>query len=582
MAEIIEAIGADIDPVTMAVVMHGLEQVATQMDTAFISTGFSPVIAEGKDTAAGIYHPTKGDVIVQGEESMPIFITAMQDTVAGIIASGRNLEAGDVAVVNDPYRGGTHLMDVKMVRPYFYGGRKFGYLANTGHWPDIGGSSPGGFAVRATEMYQEGLRLRGSLIQKSGVLNDDVLNIILDNVRVSDERMGDIYAQLAALDVGDRALTVLLDRFGVPVVEACIRELRRRSELQVRDIIRSIPDGVYSFEDFMDNDGVVNKPIRIAVDLTVDGDTMVVDFGRSSPPNPGPINAPYAATVGAVHVALKHTFPEILINSGSFVPVQVVAGPTTCLNAQFPRPTSGCAAELSQRIIDVVLGALVQAVPDLVGASSASTVMNCAFGGYDDEQGPWVMYMFNGGGYGGYHGSDGLTYGASTVGTSRTYPMEVFEMKYPLRIREFRLNEDSAGHGRWRGGFGIVMEVELLRGTATVSILGDRALYAPKGALGGLSARCAHVEIVRADDSIETLPFGAKAERVALAAGDRVRLQTPGGGGYGDPRKREPHLVEEDVRRGYFDASTAREVYGIAVASANGEERYSFATPRER
>lgn len=559
-----------VDPTTLSVVMHALEQVATQMDTAFVTTAFSPIIAEGKDTASGIYDPLTGDVIVQGEEGMPVFIAAMQYTVAEVIRSGRKHDEGDVFIVNDPYKGGTHLMDVKLVAPFYYRGEHLAFLANSGHWPDIGGSAPGGFAVQATEMYQEGLRLTGVRLVHAGQVDPEVLELILSNIRVPNERLGDIRAQLASLDVGRRALTALLDRFSRDTVLACIPELRRRAERHVRSLIADIPDGVYSYEDLMDNDGVTDEPVRLAVDLTIHGDEMIADFSKSSPPRKGPINAPFNATECAVHIALKHTYPEIPVNAGSFVPVTVVAPDTTCLNAQFPRPTNGCAAELLQRVIEVVLGALGQAVPDDVGGASAATVMNTAVGGYDTENGPYVMYAFNGGGYGGYLGGDGLTYGASTVGTSKTYPMEVFEMRHPFRIREFSLHEESAGPGRWRGGYGAVMEMELLRGEAVVSIMGDRTKFPPKGARGGGSGKTSRVTIIRSDGSAEQLPMGAKVERLRLVAGDRIRLMTPGGGGYGSPLERDTAAIAEDLRRGYLRPETAEAQYGVRVTTVDG------------
>jgi N-methylhydantoinase B len=559
----------DIDPTTLAVVMHALEQVATQMDTAFVTTAFSPIIAEGKDTASGIYASANGDVIAQGELGMPVFIAAMQYTVAEVIRSGRRHEEGDVFIVNDPYRGGTHLMDVKFVTPFYYQGEHLFFLANSGHWPDIGGSAPGGFAVQATEMYQEGLRFTGVRLVRKGEIDPDMLEVILSNVRVPQERVGDIRAQLASLDVGRRALTALLDRFSKETVLRCIPELRRRAELHVRSLISEIPNGTYSYEDFMDNDGVEDVPVRLAVDLTVRGDQMSFDFSKSSPPRKGPINAPLNATECAVHIALKHTYPDIPVNAGSFVPVQVIAPKATCLNATFPRPTNGCAAELLQRVIEVALGALGQAVPDDVGAASAATVMNTAIGGYDEEIGPYVLYAFNGGGYGGYLGGDGLTYGASTVGTSKTYPMEVFELRHPFRIRQFALHEGSAGPGRWRGGFGAIMEMELLRGEAVVSIMGDRTKFPAGGARGGGSGACSKVEIIRGGGLLETLPMGAKVERLQLVAGDRIRLSTPGGGGYGSPLERDTDAIADDLRRGYFRPETVETQYGVRVTASD-------------
>ena len=245
-----------IDPVTLVVVQNGLQQVASEMDLTFERAAFSPVISEGFDRSDGIYDKDGGEVIAQGELGLPIFVGVMQFTTRAVIERGRDVAPGDIFLVNDPYCGGTHLMDVKMVKPFFYRGAHWAWLANTGHWPDTGGSVPGGFSTRATEVQQEGLRLPPVKLFRAGVMDDDILQIVLANIRVPEERIGDIKAQVAALTVGERRLTALLDRYGADTVTACIAELRRRSEHMMRAHIAKIPDGVYRGEAFVDSDGV--------------------------------------------------------------------------------------------------------------------------------------------------------------------------------------------------------------------------------------------------------------------------------------------------------------------------------------
>ncbi len=307
---------AHIDPVTLVVVQNGLQQIATEMDLTFERAAFSPVISEGFDRSDGIYAKDNGDVIAQGLLGLPIFVGVMQFTTRAVIEHVRDPKPGDIFLVNDPYAGGTHLMDVKMVKPYFYRGRHWAFLSNTGHWPDTGGSVPGGFSTRATEVQQEGLRLPPVRLFREGVMQDDILSIVLANIRVPEERIGDIKAQVAALTVGEKRLTALLDRYGEETVSACIAELRRRSEQMMRGHIAKIPDGVYTGEAFVDSDGVDPDPLAIRLTIRKEGTDLHFDFSDSSPPCRGPLNAVIATTRAAVYLAIKHIFPDVPINAG--------------------------------------------------------------------------------------------------------------------------------------------------------------------------------------------------------------------------------------------------------------------------
>src|SRR5262245_35980167 len=305
---------AHIDPVTLVVVQNGLQQIATEMDLTFERAAFSPVISEGFDRSDGIYAKDTGDVIAQGELGLPIFVGVMQFTTRAVIEHVREPRPGDIFIVNDPYCGGTHLMDVKMVKPYFYRGRPWAYLSNTGHWPDTGGAVPGGFSTRATEVQQEGLRLPPVKLFREGTMQEDILSIILANIRVPEERIGDIKAQVAALTVGEKRLTALLDRYGEPTVTACIAELRRRSEQMMRAHIAKIPDGAYAGQAFVDSDGVEPDPLAIRLRLRVDGTDLHFDFSESSPPCRGPLNSVIATTKAAVYLAVKPVLPDVPLN----------------------------------------------------------------------------------------------------------------------------------------------------------------------------------------------------------------------------------------------------------------------------
>jgi N-methylhydantoinase B len=556
-----------LNPVTLAVIQNGLRQIASEMDLVHEKTSFSPVISEAFDRSNGIYHPLTGEVIAQGEMGLPIFVGVMQFTTQAVIEKRKDLEPGDVILINDPYLGGTHLMDVKMVKPFYYKDRLWAYLSNTGHWPDTGGMVPGGFATKATEIQQEGLRIPPVKLYRRGELCTDIVDFVLNNIRVPEERIGDIKAQVGALTVGERRLTALLDRYGADVVEAAIAELKARSEQQMRAYIESVPDGTYSFSSFIDSDGIVDEPLEIALDLTVRGSEVHFDFSRSSPPCKGPLNGVWASTQSAVYVAMKHIFPDVPINSGCFTPLHIAKPVGTFLVAEYPRPVAGCASEVAQRVMEAVFGAMGQAIPQHMFAAPAGTSGNFTLGGYDPgEQRNYIMYFFSGGGYGGWWETDGLTNGCSTVGISKTQPVEILEQHYPLVFEEYALREGSSGAGRHRGGYGVNYRVRLLRGSAKASFLMDHGREGPPGLIGG--APGARNELLVGQNGVVTTPEHlSKGEGYELEVGDWVQVRTPGGGGYGDPRERDPARVRLDVKRGYITAEEAERWYPPAVAA---------------
>jgi N-methylhydantoinase B len=499
-----------------------------------------------------------------------VFVGVMQHSTGEIIrliGEGKTAapEPGDIYMVNDPYLGGTHLMDVRFALPFYYGGEHFCWLQNTGHWPDIGGMVPGGFSAHATEVEQEGLRLPPVKLFKKGVMDAEIFAILNSNMRIAEQRIGDIKAQAAALKVGERRLTELIDRYGRDAIVAAIAEMRQRAARLMRAHIAAIPDGAYASEAFVDSDGVVNAPLRIALDITKAGDTLTFDFAGSSPPCRGPMNSVLATTYSAVYLAMRHIFPDTPLNSGAFEPLVIKRPVGTFLDARYPRPVSGCAAEVSQRIAEAVFLALVKAIPDKVTAAPAGTSGNFALGGWDPARDRgYVMYQISGGGYGGNASTDGLTNGCSTIGISKSQPVEVLEQYYPVLFRRFALREGSGGAGAQRGGFGVHYDVELLRGEARASFVMDHGRFGPPGVAGG---RDGAPNVVRVHRRGETLvpEHLSKDQGIALQAGDRVEVMTPGGGGYGDPARRDPALVARDVSRGYYTGEEARALFGVAL-----------------
>ena len=551
-----------VDHVTLAVLQNGLNQVCNEMDLAFQRAAFSPVIAEAMDRSDGIYHRDDGALIAQGELGLPIFVGTMQYSTRTVIGQAKDLVPGDIYIVNDPYLGGTHLMDVRMAMPFFYQGEIFCWLSNTGHWRDTGGAVPGGFSATATEVEQEGLRLPPVKLYKGGVLDEEIQSIIMSNIRVANETIGDIKAQVAALWVGQRRLTGLLDRYGRDLMEAAIGEMRERSAQQMRACIAHIPDGPYQGVSWIDSDGVVNEPLKIDLRIEKRDGELYFDLSNSSPPCKGPMNSVIATTRSAIYLAMKHIFPEVPINAGTFEPLHITDPVGTFLYAEYPRPVSGCAAEVSQRIAEAVFAALVTALPERLFAAPAGTSGNFALGGIDRRHDkPYVMYLFSGGGYGGSAHMDGLTNGCSTIGISTMQPIEVLEQRYPVLFKEFSLREGSGGAGRQRGGFGVNYTIELRQGWGRASFVMDHGRYGPQGVLGGADGSVNVVRIERKGE-IYVPPHFSKAQDIEVAEGDIIRVSTPGGGGYGDAGLRDPDLVERDVARGYYSAEQARELWG--------------------
>jgi N-methylhydantoinase B len=554
-----------IDPVTLAVIQAGLQQVCDEMDLTFSRAAFSPVIAEADDRSDGIYSATDGSLIAQGSKGLPVFVGVMQfstRTILQRIAQGVTAapEPGDIYIVNDPYLGGTHLMDVRFAKPVWRRGGIFCWLSNTGHWPDTGGMVPGGFSASAISAEQEGLRLPPIKLFKRGVLDPELWQIICSNIRVSEQRIGDVKAQAAALLVGAERLGALLDRYGDDTVTEAIAEMRRLAARQMRAMIGLIPPGRYAATATIDSDGVVNRPLTIALTVTK-GEGLTFDFTGSSPPCMGPMNSVRATTLSAVYLAMRHIFPDVPISAGAFEPLAVTGIEGTFLDAAYPRPVSGCAAEVSQRIAEAVFAALVQAIPDRVTAAPAGTSGNFGLGGHDPDRGrDYVMYQISGGGYGGFAGGDGIANGCSTIGISKAPPVEIMEQTYPVLYHRYALHEGSGGAGEFRGGLGLDYEIELLRGQARASFVMDHGRTGPQGALGGADGALNRVEVIR--DGVVTIPEHlSKAQDIALNPGDRVRVRTPGGGGYGDPAARDPALVAEDVRLGRYTPEEARRLW---------------------
>lgn len=516
------------DPVEFEIFKNLFVSVAEEMGVTLRRTAFSPNIKERLDYSCAIYDAA-GGTIAQGDH-MPVHLGAMPLSVAAAIRD-RHLAPGEMVAVNDPYEGGTHLPDITVVAPVYVDDarRPAYYVANRAHHSDVGGMSPGSMPL-STELFQEGLILPPVTLVRDGEIVPDVLRLILANVRTPREREGDLTAQIAANRVGAQRLRELARKYGRGVVDRYAAELQAYTERIVRRTIEAIPDGDYTFEDALDDDGVMERPVAIRVTVRIRGDTAEVDFTGSDPQTRGSVNANYAITLSATLYAFRCLVEgDVPYNAGVGRAVRVVAPEGTVVNARRPAAVAGGNVETSQRITDVVLGALARALPERIPAASQGTMNNLMIGGTDPRTGePFAYYETIGGGMGGRNGLPGLDGVHTHMSNSRNTPVEAIEHALPVRIREYRLRAGSGGRGRYPGGEGIVREYEFLS-DATVTLLTDRRVGRPYGALGGGPGAPGRNVLVR-DGAEVVLPGKVRLE---VSAGDRLRIETPGGGGYG-------------------------------------------------
>ena len=548
-----------LDPITLAVLAGRLEQIADEMDATLFRSAFNPTIAEARDASHGLYDAATGETLVQGKAGLPIFVGVMAFAVRAVIETAKDepLADGDLFLFNDPYDGGTHLSDFKLVRPYFRGGRLFCHLASVGHWHDVGGNVPGNYNPEATECFQEGVLIPPVRLDRAGVRQRDVLAIVTANSRLPQTAFGDLSGQIAALELGARRLDALLDEYGEITVGACFTALRTRAERMMRTHVADLPDGHYAAEDFLDNDGISPEALRIAVDITVAGDRLTLDFSRSAPACLGPLNISRATAVASVYVALKHVFPDVPANAGVLTPVEVVIPEGSLLAARKPRPVGGY-TETILRIIDVIFAALSRAAPAAVPAPAYGTINALSIAGRHADGRRWVMFSFFGGGHGGHAEGDGLNHGNAPISTATIPPVEILEAAYPVLFRRWALRPGSGGAGRHRGGLGAIYEIELLADSAEVFLFGERGRFPPPGIVGGSRAAPNRFTVIRGEarehPKLVSKMVGARIER-----GDRLLLETPGGGGYGPPGERDPQAAARDAALGYLGDDTRGE-----------------------
>ena len=556
-----------LDTVVLAVLRGRLEQIADEMDATLFRSAFNPIIAEAHDASHGLYDARTGDTLVQGKEGLPVFVGVMAFAVKYVIDKTAEAppDEGDVYIFNDPYEGGTHLSDFKIVRPVFRNGKIFCWLASVGHWHDVGGNVPGNYNPVATESFAEGVHIPPVKLFCKGVLQGDIVDILRANSRLPLSVYGDLNAQISALELGEKRLFDLLDEYGDDKVKAAFAELRARAHLQMEAHIAALNDGVVSASDCLDNDGIEDQSLAIAVAIRIEGKKMVLDFSRSAEAVAGPVNISRSTAIAACYVALKHLFPDVPANAGVLDPIDIVIPQGSLLSATSPRPVGGY-TETILRIIDVIFSAIGKIAPERALGNAYGTINALSLAGHRDDGSRWVMFSFFGGGHGGNGTGDGLSHGNAPISMATIPPLEIFEAAYPIAFRKWALRKDSGGPGVFRGGLGATYQIEVLNENAMGFFFGERGRHAPKGVGAGKSGALNQFSWQTARGAeAQSAELTSKKVGIWLQKGGSVLLQTPGGGGFGDPLERPVDKVIEDYRLGYISSSQMRETYGVVL-----------------
>jgi N-methylhydantoinase B len=558
------------DPATFEIVKNSLYKIAEEMRVVLAKTAYSPLLKSAGDYSCGVFDAA-GEMVAQGPD-LPIHLGSMPDAVRAVVAAfAPDVHDGDVFIHNDPYFGGSHLPDVNVVRPAFHDGRLLGYACLRAHWPDVGSATPGSYGA-VTQIYGEGLRMPPLRLISRGTLNADLERLILANVRTPDERKGDLGAQLAATLRATERLAALAARYGTDALIGWMREVLDYSERLMRAALLDLPDGDGSFEDFCDGDGIPDDAegndarFRIRLSVKKTGDRLIADFAGTDAQVKGPMNAPLSVTASGIYCGLKLAIdPGNLIppNSGCWRTIEVRAPKGSVVNAEFPSPVVYANHEMSHRVADMVMGALVHFMPDQVMACSQGTSAILTLGGVDPRDGRhYVSYETPKGGFGARPTKDGINCIASGISNTMNTPVEILEMAFPVRVERYEINPDSGGAGRFRGGCGARRVWRMLdKADATGALCMERMTSPPFGLAGGRPGAAAVVTLTTPDGATRNLPSKGA---FAAQAGAVIDMITPGSGGFGPPAERDPRAIGRDLLDGYVSDAAARSDYGVA------------------
>ncbi|MFZ0850236.1 MAG: hydantoinase B/oxoprolinase family protein [Hyphomicrobiaceae bacterium] len=575
---------ASMDPITLEVLTQALIATVREMRATVCRTASSVAIYDAKDFSCGLFAPDS-QIIAQSEDIGSHVVPMPWSVRAAMQKMGATLAPGDVILVNDPYAGGTHLNDVTIIFPVFRDNRLIFFPAVRAHWADVGGMVPGSMSGKATEIYQEGIRIPPLKIMTGGTINEAALDLLLANMRVPEERLGDFQASLAACRVAEQRIHEICARYGVETLLEAVRLDLDRAEARMRACIAAVPDGTSYYEDYLETFiGGRFEPLLLPLALTVRGDRMIADFTGASPQVPFPVNSTAAVSAAGVLITVKSVFdPQAPLNQGSFRPIEVITPPGSIVNVQRPAP-AGSHGEIRKRVIATMVGALAQMVPDKIAGDLCRTSFHNLIGGFDNRTGrEWVHYEWSAGGNGAFAEDDGPSAIATidwgdlvTVQSS-----EVIETRMPLLVESSRLAPDSGGAGTTRGGLSMQRALRVLAADARYSLLSDGAVVPAFGVLGGLSGVPVGAWVDR-DGAIQDFDTPGKIAGHPVDAGDIIMVRSAGGGGYGDPLERDPQRVATDLREGYISAAQAHQLYGLVLDKADAVDKAATAAWRER
>jgi N-methylhydantoinase B len=550
-----------VDSITFEVIRSSLYAITDEMKVILMRSARSPLLKEAGDLSCALTDP-EGRLVAQGDD-MPIHLGVMAFTVKRLLSVVKvaQLAPGDFFLTNALEVGGNHLPDVKGIAPMFIDGHLIGFAETLAHWADIGGMIPGSYSARATEIYQEGLQITPVKVIDGGKVQEDVVSLILANVRGREQRFGDMMAQYAATQYADRRIKALVETYGRATVREAMEESFEYSERRMRQVIEAIPDGVYRGEDFLDDDGVERRPYRVVVTVHVSGSEIVYDFDGTDRQAMGPINTTYFLTCSAAYCATRNlTDPSIPANDGCYRPIRVLVPEGTILNARHPAPVVAGNHETSERVVDAIFRALAAAVPSRVTAACFGSAFVSILSGRDRRRGsPFIFYEIGPGGYGARPARDGTNGTRARIGNTMNTPAEVVEKTYPVRVVEYGLIPDSGGIGKFRGGLGVRRAYRVLE-SAIASVMGERCRFRPYGLFGGQDGRAGQVGVVSRDGRRRRTLKGKAV--VMLRPGEVLVVESAGGGGYGPPAERSADEWRSDIADGFVAPETAAQ-YGI-------------------
>jgi N-methylhydantoinase B len=556
-----------VDMVTLQVVMNALNSITDEMNMALIRTAYSTNIKDRRDCSCAVYTP-KGEVISQTELGSPVHLGIMPSALDNVFARFKleELEDGDHVIVNVPHPTGPgHLNDITMVSPVYIDGKVAFLVANMAHHVDMGGYAPGSMALGLREVYQEGLQIPAVKIVKRGVLDKELMSFVKQNVRTSIEVEGDIHAQMACNNVGRKRLEELCKRYGVDVLNEHIQELFDYSERRIRAGLKAIPRGTYTFEDFMEGTSLTPELIKVKVRIMVSEEEILFDFTGTDDQVNDSINSNKACVNTACYYIVKVLVdPGLPPNVGSYRPIRIIAPGGSCINANPPAAIGNSTIITSPKVVDVLLGALVHAVPERAAAASNGVTSLFNIGGLNPRTGHLYNYIETyAGGQGAMHNQDGMDAVQCHMTNTRNAPVEVIESAYPLLVRSYGLVPDSDGPGRYRGGLGMRREIEIQSQKTTLTVSTDRSKLKPWGVFGGLPGGNSACFLEHPDSRVEKLVYSKMTRPVEER--DVVTIITPGAGGWGDPLTRDPEKVLWDVREEFISPDRAKECYGVVV-----------------